>query len=263
MLSKVKQSNIIEIPRKIFNNEILGHFIKAHIFDPKANYFQSNTSDVFYKTDDLMLFGALDLPISLQKLREKLSELEVTEDEINKQESQIIEKTTSEINEKVNNTKTNFIDLFSSNETITLISSLERHFQESKNIKNKDGLLDQLPNSNFSYKNLSECGKTLSFLLKLSVMLKYWNNNFNFTDTSKSFFENTLQNIQKKQDQLIRTGKNINPSLGNRLEKLLNEQSNIMYKNIVDYSLAANNPQSKSYSRENLERLSRISKGIK
>jgi hypothetical protein len=60
----------------IVKEDLFGHFIKAHVFDPTEVYFKSGITDPFYKTDDIMLFGALDLPLIVESVADRFKKID-------------------------------------------------------------------------------------------------------------------------------------------------------------------------------------------
>ena len=95
--------------KQVIQEDLFGHFIKAHIFDPAENYFKSNIKDPFYKTDDIMLFGALDLPLILESVSSKFKNVDpsVSDEFIQKHQFAVVKNLLNVVNKRVSNMETN------------------------------------------------------------------------------------------------------------------------------------------------------------
>lgn len=259
-MDKIILSRQHDLFRDSFNRSIredlFGHFIKAHIFDPTEAYFKSNVKDHFYKTDDIMLFGALDLPLIVGSIADKFKKINenVPDEFIQKHQFAVVKNLLNVVDKRVSGLENISPDFLSRDRFISLISLLPQHLEESKYRNHKDELLDQLHANTFRYPELSQTGKSLSFLLKLGAVMQYWKDNFQFDDKIKVLINKSFEKVSNKIENICNEAKNSDLILGAKLEDILHQYSiageKSLLKAVDAYAQAALHPDSKSYEKE-------------
>ncbi len=240
----------------IVEKDLFGHFIKAHIFDPAEVYFKSRVTDPFYKTDDIMLFGALDLPLIVESVADRFKKIDenVSNGLIQKYQFAVVKNLLNVIDTRVSGLENTSSDFVSRDRFVSLISLLPQHLDESKCRNRKDELLDQLHTNTFRYPKLSQTAKSLSFLLKLGAVMEYWNGNFQFDDKIKALINKSIKKVSNKIENICSEAKRSHLDLGTKLEGILGEYSITGTKSLVKavdaYAQAALQPSSKSYEKE-------------